>query len=427
MNRPAPEGEAAPPPSAAPQTVFRHRLSTRVWHWVNAITIFVMLMSGLMIFNAHPHLYWGQYGANLDKPWLSLPRFPGWATIPSTYDLALGRHWHLAFAWVLAFGLLAYLLWSLFNGHLKRNVALSRAEVAPAHLWEDIKKHARFDFTESEARYNPLQKITYSLVLAFASPCQTIRRQGMIITRRNILVGSAAGLLAGCDALGRNEDFRKLLALGEKGNFAIQRSLQDRMALAKEFRPEQRSPVFRVNGTHQPKGDAYATHMQEKFVNWRLTIDGLVARPQSYSVAQLMAGPKRSQITRHDCVEGWSAIGKWTGIPLKLLLDAAGLKTQARYIVFHCADKMGFGNPYYESIDLIDAFHPQTILAWALNDEPLMVGNGAPLRLRVERQLGYKQAKYVERIEAVDDLSKVYGGKGGYWEDGAGYEWYAGI
>ena len=249
----------------------------------------------------------------------------------------------------------------------------------------------------------------------------------MIVNRRNLLVGGAAGLLTGCDALGRNEDFRKLLALGEKGNFAIQRSLQNRMALAKEFRPEQRSPVFRVNGTRQPQGPDYAAHMKEKFVNWQLAVDGLVSRPQSFSVAQLMAGPKRTQITRHDCVEGWSAIGKWTGVPLKLVLDAAGLKTQARYIVFHCADKMGFGTDYYESIDLIDAFHPQTILAWALNDEPLLVGNGAPLRLRVERQLGYKQAKYVERIEVVDDLSKIRGGKGGFWEDSAGYEWYGGI
>jgi len=249
----------------------------------------------------------------------------------------------------------------------------------------------------------------------------------MIVNRRNLLVGGAAGLLAGCDAIGRNEDFRKLLALGEKGNFLIQRSLQDRMALAREFRPEQRSPVFRINGTRQPQGPDYAAHMKDKFVNWQVAVEGLVARPQSFSMAQLMAGPKRTQITRHDCVEGWSAIGKWTGVPLKLILDAAGLKTQARYIVFHCADKMGFGTDYYESIDLIDAFHPQTILAWALNDEPLMVGNGAPLRLRVERQLGYKQAKYVERIEAVDDLSKIRGGKGGYWEDGAGYEWYAGI
>ncbi len=165
MTEPATPDETADAPMASDRTVFRHRLATRIWHWVNAVAIFVMLMSGLTIFNAHPHLYWGQYGANLDTPWLSLPRFPGWATIPSGYDLALGRHWHLAFAWVLAFGLLAFLLWSLFNGHLKKDVALTRAEVAPAHLWEDIKKHARLDFHESEARYNPLQKITYSLVL----------------------------------------------------------------------------------------------------------------------------------------------------------------------------------------------------------------------------------------------------------------------
>ncbi len=152
------------------RTVFRHRLSTRVWHWINAVTIFVMLMSGLMIFNAHPMLYWGQYGANLDHAWLVLPRFPGWATIPSQYNLALARHWHLAFAWVFAFGLLAYLVWSLVNGHLKRDVALSRAEVAPRHLWEDIKKHARFDFHSEDARYNPLQKITYSLMFFVIMP-----------------------------------------------------------------------------------------------------------------------------------------------------------------------------------------------------------------------------------------------------------------
>lgn len=147
--------------------VFRHRVSTRLWHWLNALTIFVMLMSGLMIFNAHPRLYWGQYGANLDHAWLTLPRFPGWATIPSGYNLSLARHWHFAFAWPLAFGLLFYLLWSLFNGHLRKDVALSRAEVAPAHLWDDIKQHAQLKFPTGAAalRYNPLQKITYSVVL----------------------------------------------------------------------------------------------------------------------------------------------------------------------------------------------------------------------------------------------------------------------
>jgi Ni/Fe-hydrogenase b-type cytochrome subunit len=148
-----------------PALVFRHRLITRIWHWINAVAVIVLLMSGLTISNAHPRLYWGQFGANLDAAWLELPRFPGWATIPTTYNLALARQWHLAFAWVLAVGLLIFLLWSLFNRHLQKDIALTRAEVAPRHLWADIKKHLRFDFHSSEARYNPLQKITYSVVI----------------------------------------------------------------------------------------------------------------------------------------------------------------------------------------------------------------------------------------------------------------------
>lgn len=249
----------------------------------------------------------------------------------------------------------------------------------------------------------------------------------MILTRRNLIVTAGAGLVAGCDKLGENATFRQVLSLGEQGNFAIQRSLQHRSALAPEFDRTQISPIFRANGTRRPAGEAYARHVAEKFGNWRLLITGLVARPISLSVAQLQQMPRRTQITRHDCVEGWSAIGEWTGTPLKLLLDVAGLRPQARYLVFHCADRMGNGEMYYESIDLIDALHPQTILAWALNQDVLGIGNGAPLRLRVERQLGYKHAKYVERIEAVADLSSVRGGKGGYWEDGHGYQWYAGI
>jgi Ni/Fe-hydrogenase b-type cytochrome subunit len=157
-------------PETSDRTIFRHRLSTRLWHWINAVTVFVMIMSGLMISNAHPRLYWGQYGANNDAAWLELPHFPGWATIPSTYNLALARHWHLAFAWVLAFGLFVYLLRIVFNGHFKNDIALSRAEVAPGHLWIDIKKHLRLDFHTAGGRYNPLQKITYSLVLFVLLP-----------------------------------------------------------------------------------------------------------------------------------------------------------------------------------------------------------------------------------------------------------------
>jgi DMSO/TMAO reductase YedYZ molybdopterin-dependent catalytic subunit len=248
-----------------------------------------------------------------------------------------------------------------------------------------------------------------------------------MIGRRQI-VGALGGglLLGGCDRLTANAGFRGLLRDAEGLTMRAQRLISDRQALAREFSAEDMSPVFRANGTRMPSSPDYAAHVAAGFADWRLVVDGLVARPLSLSLAQLRAMPARSQITRHDCVEGWSAIGKWTGAPLAPILKAAGLSTRARYLIFHCADDYRVGR-YYESIDLIDAFHPQTMLAWALNDALLPVGNGAPLRLRVERQLGYKHAKYVQRIEAVESFAGFRGGRGGYWEDTNDYEWYAGI
>lgn len=251
----------------------------------------------------------------------------------------------------------------------------------------------------------------------------------MKLSRRGLIgVGASAGglLLAGCDRLTASPTFREALRGGEALTMRAQRLITNRAALAPEFDAAQLSPVFRANGTRQPASPEYAAHAANRFADWRLKVDGLVARPQVFSLAQIGTMPKRTQITRHDCVEGWSAIGQWTGVPLKLLLDQAGVREQARYIVFHCADDYGPAR-YYESIDLVDAFHPQTIMAWALNGRLLPVENGAPLRLRVERMLGYKHAKYVERIEAVASLASVGGGRGGYWEDSNDYEWYAGI
>jgi DMSO/TMAO reductase YedYZ molybdopterin-dependent catalytic subunit len=255
-------------------------------------------------------------------------------------------------------------------------------------------------------------------------------RVGEVITRRKLLgsIGLGAGglLVAGCDRLDRSESFRGMLRSAEGLTMRAQRLITDRNALAREYSASDRSPTFRANGTTNPTTPVYQAHAASRFRDWRVAVDGLVRRSLSLSMAQIRGLPARTQITRHDCVEGWSAIGKWHGVPLKLLLDAAGLRDGTRYIVFHCADRFGT-RPYYESIDLIDAFHPQTILAWALNDALLPVPNGAPLRLRVERQLGYKHAKYVERIEAVASLAAIGDGKGGYWEDVGDYEWYAGI
>jgi Ni/Fe-hydrogenase b-type cytochrome subunit len=152
--------------------VYRHRLITRIWHWVNALAIVVMIPSGLMIFNAHPRLYWGQYGANFDHAWLELPRWPGWLTLPSTYSLAGARHWHLFFALVLAFALLIYLLWSLANRHIQRDLRIRRGELAPAHLVEDLKAHwaLRFHDPANPRAYNIFQKASYAGVLFVLLP-----------------------------------------------------------------------------------------------------------------------------------------------------------------------------------------------------------------------------------------------------------------
>lgn len=254
------------------------------------------------------------------------------------------------------------------------------------------------------------------------------------ITRRRLLIGSAAGLgaigLTGCDDLSESANVRNVLDMAESLTMKSQRLLVPKDRLAREFTQADLSPVFRSNGTSQPDSEEYARLSENGFADWRLKIDGMVERPVEFSLADLKKLPARTQITRHDCVEGWSAIGKWTGAPLGPILQSVGLKPGARYAVFYCADQLeqtldGSGT-YYESIDLIDAFHPQTILAYSLNDKDLDVPHGAPLRLRVERQLGYKHAKYLMRIEIRDSFTGVWGGKGGFWED-RGYEWYAGI
>jgi DMSO/TMAO reductase YedYZ molybdopterin-dependent catalytic subunit len=201
------------------------------------------------------------------------------------------------------------------------------------------------------------------------------------------------------------------------------------VTLAQEFTRADLSPTFRGNGNVDPEGEAYKAQAANAFADWKLVVDGLVETPTSLSLAELRALPSRTQITRHDCVEGWSAIGQWTGVPLAAVLQMAKPKPAARFVVFHCADTFdddGAAVPYYESIDMHDAVHPQTLLAYTLNDQPLPITNGAPLRLRVERQLGYKQAKYIMRVELVADFAHIAGGKGGYWED-QGYQWYAGI
>jgi DMSO/TMAO reductase YedYZ molybdopterin-dependent catalytic subunit len=253
------------------------------------------------------------------------------------------------------------------------------------------------------------------------------------LSRRSLLKaagGFGAALLTGCDEITQSATPRRILASAEKLNIAVQRGL-GRKALATEFGEGDLSASFRANGTTNPDTQTYKALAGQGFAEWRLDVGGLVSRPAQLSMTDLRSLPSRTQITRHDCVEGWSCIGKWTGTRLSALLAQVDLRPNARYVVFHCADELpaeGLSPPvqYYESIDLEDALHEQTILAYEMNGRDLPIEHGAPLRLRVERQLGYKHAKYVMSIEVVDSLDKIGGGNGSYWAD-HGYSWYAGI
>lgn len=244
--------------------------------------------------------------------------------------------------------------------------------------------------------------------------------------RRNILAGMGAMVAAGCTKIAESDAGSSLLSAAEDWHRKVHRALASRDALAREYDRSSVSPFFRGNGSQTVDTDAYRTALANGFADWRLEVRGLVDNPLSLTMENIRRLPQRTQITRHDCVEGWSAIGEWTGPQLSTLLDAAAVRKEAQFIVFRCADTLG-GADYYESVDMVDAWHPQTIVAHQLNGEPLPERNGAPLRMRIERQLGYKHPKYLTAIEAVASLDDIGSGQGGYWEDRAGYQWYAGI
>ena len=254
-------------------------------------------------------------------------------------------------------------------------------------------------------------------------------------SRRTALRAALASLgavpLAGCDRLSNNEAFVDVLKSAQHLSHGAQRLVAGRKAMAQEFAPADVAAHFKANGTLMPADADYQALLRGGFRDWKLEVGGLVEAPASFTLAELRAMPSRTQITRHDCVEGWSSIGKWKGVQLSQLLERVKPLASAKYVVFRCADSMdvpaaGHDSTYYESVDLDDAYHLQTVLAYELNDQPLPVANGAPLRVRIERQLGYKHAKYVMRLELVERFDQIRSGKGGYWEDN-GYEWYAGI
>ncbi len=245
--------------------------------------------------------------------------------------------------------------------------------------------------------------------------------------RRLFIATSIAAALTGCapigTALNDNPGFHHFLGLEGSLDAAL---LGNVPGLAREYSLADISKHFPVDSLPTPTTAIYQDMRAHAFTNYTLSIVGAVERPLRLTLAQLQRMPQQRQITRHDCVEGWSAIGAWSGVALRRILEMARPHRDARYAIFRCMDSDDQGTPYYESLDMAQAYQPQTLLALQLNGAPIRPDHGAPVRLRVPTQLGYKSAKWVREIQVVGSFAHLYGGKGGYWED-QGYEWYAGI
>ena len=248
---------------------------------------------------------------------------------------------------------------------------------------------------------------------------------GLITRRRAIMLGLTS--LGGVALWRYPQDlpptYGNLLRMGDTLTYAAHRTFLPGQSLVKEYTMADVTS-FPATGTVNPAvsvksalGDAYRQSQSKGFADWRLTVDGRVANPRSFSLAELRQLHARTQITRHTCEEGWTAIAQWTGVPLGLVLDAAGILPSARYVMCRSYDD------WADCIDLLDAFHPQTILAYAMNGRDLPTPHGAPLRLRVERQMGYKSMKYLHRIAVLDEFDD--GGKQGNIQNG--WAWYTGI
>ena len=245
------------------------------------------------------------------------------------------------------------------------------------------------------------------------------------VSRRRLLASVPA--LGGALAAGCSDAFRPpvirggLIGAADVLTMSTSRWLLSDQPLAREFERSDIAPDFPTWGQTNPSDEEYQRHLREGFRDWRLPVSGLVERPQSFSLNDIKQLPSRTQITAHVCEQGWSAIAEWTGAPLSQLLEAAGgVKPGARYVVLDTVDR------WYESIDMFEVVHPQTILAYGLNGGELPVGNGAPLRLRVERQCGYKNLKFLKSIQVVDSIAAFGRGTGGLNSD-FGFHWYGGV
>jgi DMSO/TMAO reductase YedYZ molybdopterin-dependent catalytic subunit len=215
-------------------------------------------------------------------------------------------------------------------------------------------------------------------------------------------------------------DHGGIFGVGETMTYAAQRILMSRHSLAREFNRSEISKVAPINGK-PPENETYQRLLAGGFQDWRLTVDGLVARPTSFSLAELKRFPSRTQITHQACEEGWSFIAEWTGVQLSTVLNFVGVRPEAKYVAYFSLDEA-----WWDSLDMPDALHPQTFLAYGMNGRELPTGHGAPVRMRVARQLGFKSVKHLKQITVTDTLKNVGDGRGSAGP-AIGYSWYGGI
>ncbi|MEM9988993.1 MAG: molybdopterin-dependent oxidoreductase [Pseudomonadota bacterium] len=246
----------------------------------------------------------------------------------------------------------------------------------------------------------------------------------MTLTRRKLIIGgssiAAGGLVASVTANKYPLDIKSPAEAADAFTYTMQRLLLSENALVREFDRSMISKNFPAINTTNPENDEYQRLRKGDFEEWRLPIDGLVERPMALSLADLKRFTSRTQITQHNCVDGWSAIAEWTGVQIFRVLNYVGMKPEARFIGFECWDG------WWQVCDMVDAFHPQSMITYGMNGGALPIRHGAPVRLRLERQLGYRSLKYVKRMTLLATAREFKNGRGTS-SSPFGYQWHAGI
>jgi DMSO/TMAO reductase YedYZ molybdopterin-dependent catalytic subunit/thiosulfate reductase cytochrome b subunit len=442
-----------------------------ITHWITTGCVAALFVSGLAILLVHPRLYWGEAGS---------------VGVPSQFDLpiprmSLGAGWprslHFLAAWTIVATGAAYVSLAVITGHFRRHLMPAPATrsspyttrqrlvylsmlfgLFPVIVWTGLSMSPALTSVfpllvtvvggQQSARTIHFVA-SAGLLLFVAGHIMAVGRHGFrrrvapMITdaalpddvrdlvaqpgRRRLIVAGMGAAVAGVSfsvaGLKRAglvpPDASGLLGVGETMTYATHRALLSNGSLAREFRRSDISAVAPINGG-PPETETYQRLLAANFAEWRLAVDGLVERPGEFTLDELKQLPPTTQITHLACEEGWSFVAEWTGVRLAALLDRVGVSARARHVVFFAFDRS------WNSLDMADAMHRQTLLAYGMNSTDLPAGHGAPLRLHIPRQLGYKQTKYLARVTVVDTLDQVRNGLGALAPE-SGFSWYAGI